>query len=159
MTIMASMKNLFRKAKVGKTAVNGQSVLNSMAATQQGWESRRVFLNSVEELEVEAQFAVLGATAVTKDGQRWIHMAKNNTTMQLNTDGSCMVLDGNCEIIKTFARSLATAAKVFATMPGMPCIPLPLIETRLTCRIEVTALTPRDDGCPSTDTRVPWSSG
>ena len=64
-----------------------------------------------------------------------------------------------CEIISTFARSFATAANALATMPGMPCIPLPLIETRLTLRMEVTALTPRDDGCPCTETRVPGSSG
>jgi hypothetical protein len=38
-------------------------------------------------------------------------------------------------------------------------MPLPLIVIRLTWRIEVTALTPRADGWPSTLMRVPGFSG
>ena len=34
-------------------------------------------------------------------------------------------------------------------------MPVPLIATRMTLRMDVTALTPRADGLPSTLTRVP----
>ena len=60
-----------------------------------------------------------------------------------------------CEIISTSACCAATTSKAFATIPGMPCIPVPLMVTSVTCRIEVTALTPCAEGSPSTLTRVP----
>src|SRR5215510_1843005 len=66
--------------------------------------------------------------------------------------------DEACEIIRTLARYEATAARAFAAMPGMPCMPMPLTVIRLTWRIEVTALTPRADGWPSTLMRVPGFS-
>ena len=64
-----------------------------------------------------------------------------------------------CEIISTFACCSATTSNAFATMPGMPCIPVPLIVMRLTPRIDVTAFTPGMDGSPSTLTRVPGCVG
>ena len=63
--------------------------------------------------------------------------------------------DEACEIISTLACCAATTSNVLATIPGMPCMPVPLIATRMTPRIDVTALTPRADGLPSTLTRVP----
>ena len=41
-----------------------------------------------------------------------------------------------------------TTSNVFAAMPGMPCIPVPLISTSATFRMAVTALTPRADRWP-----------
>ena len=67
--------------------------------------------------------------------------------------------DEACEIISTFACSAATASNAFATMFGMPCIPVPLIAIRDTSRIDVTALTPCAAGSPSTLTRVPGCDG
>ena len=62
-------------------------------------------------------------------------------------------------MIRTFDCCSATTSNAFATMPGMPCMPVPLIVMRLTPRIEVTALTPGIDGSPSTLTRVPGCGG
>ena len=63
--------------------------------------------------------------------------------------------DEACEIISTFACCAATTSKVLAAIPGIPRSPVPLIATRMTPRIDVTALTPHAEGCPSTVTRVP----
>jgi hypothetical protein len=64
-----------------------------------------------------------------------------------------------CEIISTFACWSATTSNVLAAMPGMPCMPVPLMAMRITPRIDVTALTPCADGLPSTLTRVPGCAG
>ena len=64
-----------------------------------------------------------------------------------------------CEIISTFDCCSATTSNAFATIPGIPCIPVPLMVMRLTPRIDVTALTPGTDGSPSTLTRVPGCVG
>ena len=50
--------------------------------------------------------------------------------------------DEACEIISTFDCCSATTSNAFATIPGIPCMPVPLIPIRLTLRIDVTAFTP-----------------
>ena len=67
--------------------------------------------------------------------------------------------DEACEIISTFDCCSATTSNALATMPGMPCMPVPLIAIRLTPRIDVTAFTPGVDASPSTLTRVPGCVG
>ena len=50
------------------------------------------------------------------------------------------------EIINTLACCAATTSNVLATIPGIPCMPVPLIATRMTPRMDVTAFTPWADG-------------